>query len=216
MSRLRLWLIGKIIRQRILRILRSRFFLGICLLGLIFLAYFRVQFQRVQSEPITSWSTTVEADCAIVLTGGGGRIREGFDLLSQRLIKKLVISGVHPTSSLTEIFPLWLFYPELREEDVILERRSETTYGNAQQSLPLIEALKCREVLLITSHLHMYRAYRTFRHIFPEYITLIKVGIQTKRRYTLELGESLIEALKSLFYSTWAYGPPTDETEKLN
>ena len=32
----------------------------------------------------------------------------------------------------------------------------------------LVEALNCKDVILITSHLHMYRASRTFKAIFPE------------------------------------------------
>jgi uncharacterized SAM-binding protein YcdF (DUF218 family) len=182
-------------------------FIGSSVIFVIFLFQFHQQYVLVQSEPVTGWSISSQGDCAIVLTGGAGRVREGFDLLSQKTIKKLIVSGVKASSSLTEIFPLWVFYPELKEEDIFLERRSETTYGNAQQSLPLVEALNCREVLLITSHLHMYRAYKTFRSVFPLQIELIKVGLPTARRFSLGFWETAIEALKSLFYGYWAYGP---------
>lgn len=174
---------------------------------LVFAYQFSRHFVYVQSEPITVWTNPVTADCAVVLTGGSGRIREGFDLLSQKSIKKLIVSGVNATSSLTEIFPLWVFYSEIREEDVFLERRSETTYGNAQQSLSLVEALNCRDVVLITSHLHMYRAFKTFRNVFPTQIELIKQSLPTSRRVRFVVWESAIEAVKSLFYSYWAYEP---------
>ena len=159
----------------------------------------------VQSEPITIWSTVAQADCAVVLTGGAGRVREGFDLLSQKAIKKLIISGVNASSSLSDIFPLLVFYPELKEEDIFLERRSETTFGNAQQSLPLVEALNCRDVILITSHLHMYRAFKTFRNIYPNQIEILKRSLPTARRYSLGFWETVIEAVKTLFYSYWAF-----------
>lgn len=185
--------------------LKSRFFWIFFLLFLLFAQQMRQQLVNVQSEPITVWSHSVQADCGVVLTGGPGRIREGFDLLSQKAIKKLIVSGVNSTSSLTEIFPLWVFYPELKEEDIFLERRSETTFGNAQQSLPLVEALNCRDIILITSHLHMYRSYQTFRSIFPPSVEILKHSLPTARRYRLEMGETYSEAFKSLFYSLWAY-----------
>src|SRR5882672_1590713 len=94
----------------------------------------------IEREPISAWVEDHKADCAVVLTGGPGRIREGFDLLAQGQVRKLIISGVHPRSTLREIFPQWPFYGGLHEDDVVLEKRSTTTYGNAQQSLPLVEA----------------------------------------------------------------------------
>src|SRR5580658_8318424 len=130
----------------------------IALIMFIFGGLFRREVGYIEHEPISAWTEDHKADCAVVLTGGPGRVREGFDLLAQGQVRKLIISGVHPKATLREIFPQWPFYGNLREEDVVLERRSATTYGNAQQSLPLVEALHCRNLVLITSHLHMHRA----------------------------------------------------------
>jgi uncharacterized SAM-binding protein YcdF (DUF218 family) len=143
-------------------------------------------------------------DCAVVLTGGAGRVREGFDLLARRETQKLIISGVNENSHLREIMPQWPFYGDLNEKDVILDRRSQTTYGNAQQSLPIVEALRCREVLLITSELHMWRAYRTFLAAYPETLTVIPWSVSNPRSET-GLFEIMTEVLKSQFYSVWAY-----------
>ena len=72
-----------------------------------------------------------------------------------------------------ELFPLWPYYPEVHEQDVVLERRSRSTFGNAQQSLPIIQALRCRDVILVTSRIHMYRALRTFQSEFPASVRII-------------------------------------------
>ncbi len=158
----------------------------------------------ILEQPITSWERDDTADCAIVLTGGPHRIREGVDLLAQKAVQKLIISGVHPHANFRDIFPLWPFYGEIREQDIILERRSQTTYGNAQQTLPLVEALRCRDVILITSRVHMRRALKTFRAEYPANIPIIA-------RATVSYGarplwdELATETLKSLFYSLWAY-----------
>lgn len=162
------------------------------------------EYHRVQNEKIQSWIKTPMADCAVVLTGGAGRVREGFDLLANQNVKKLVISGVYSNARLREIMPVWSFYGNLSENDVVLDRRSETTYGNAQQSLPIVEALKCRDILLVTSRLHMYRSYQTFRATFPENIYIEKHAI-IGGRFESSFWEMGFEALKSLFYSLWAY-----------
>ena len=54
------------------------------------------EYKKISSEPIGSWQTDMQADCAVVLTGGANRVREGFDLLSRGQIRKLIISGVNP------------------------------------------------------------------------------------------------------------------------
>ena len=158
----------------------------------------------ILSEPISAWLDDHRADCAVVLTGGSGRVREGFDLLAQHQVHKLIISGVHPRASLREIFPAWPFYGNLKLEDVVLERRSTTTYGNALQSLPLVEAVRCRSVVLVTSHVHMRRAYRTFRETFPREIVILPRGVaagSVPPRWN-DVG---VEVIKSFFYSLWAY-----------
>ena len=162
------------------------------------------ELRTILSQPLASWSEDQSADCAVVVTGGPNRVREGFDLLSRRAVQKLIISGVHPQAELREIFPLWPYYGDLREQDVVLERRSRTTYGNAQQSLPLVEALRCRDVILITSRAHMYRALKTFRAEFPPGFTILPravVGASIGPGW----GEATLETLKSIFYSLWAY-----------
>ena len=119
-------------------------------------------------------------------------------------VRKLIISGVHPHATLREIFPQWPFYGGLHEEDVVLERRSATTYGNAQQSLPLVEAMHCHSLVLVTSHLHMRRAFKTFRRVFPPEILIVTRSVSSgyipPRSWDLGL-----ETLKALFYSLWAY-----------
>lgn len=158
----------------------------------------------ILAQPPTAWTDDHRADCAVVLTGGTGRVREGFDLLAQKAVKKLIISGVFPSSRLRDIFPQWPYYSTVNEQDVILEKYSLTTYGNAQQSLALVEALRCRDLVLITSTLHMPRSMRIFKAVFPHDIPIYAravVGGSYEPR-TLDLWA---EVTKSLFYSIWAY-----------
>lgn len=184
-------------------LLHRKFLLGI-LAVLAVVALFLREYELTIKEPITSWKIEAKADCAIVLTGGSGRVREGFDLLSRKSVKKLIISGVHGSVSLRDLLPVWPLYGDLREEDVVLDRRSGTTYGNAQQTLPIVEALHCRDVALITSEVHMRRAYLTFRAAYPEKIPIYKHSVAAGRGERL-FWDISTEVFKSLFYSLWAF-----------
>lgn len=158
--------------------------------------------KKIKDEPINVWSQIIEADCAVVLTGAPGRIREGFELLQQKRIKKLIVSGVFKEATYTEVFPYWPFYNEINPDDVILEKRSQTTFGNAHQSVVLVESLKCQDVILVTSQLHMARAYSIFRDVFPNTIEIKKLTLANSRSEQSFFNFSL-ELVKSLFYTVF-------------
>lgn len=174
------------------------------ILGALFVYLFVLESQKITSSKITSWEEDHFSDCAVVLTGGSGRVREGFDMLTQKRIKKLIISGVYPKSSLRQIFPQWPFYGALKKNSIILEKGSRTTFGNAQKSLAIVEALHCRDITLITSQVHMYRAQKIFHSVFPKgfpiYTRVIVSGSINPDFSTL-----WVEVVKSMFYSLWAY-----------
>ncbi len=183
---------------------KNLIYLSSILSVIIFVWAFVREVRVVSSQVPTAWSTDANADCAVVLTGGPNRVREGIDLLSRGAIKKLIISGVNPQVELRDIFPQWPYYGEIRSQDVVLERRSLTTFGNAQQSRPLVEALDCRDLILITSQAHMHRALHTFRAEFPSDFPIISRAVVSSQVQP-DWGEVTWEALKSLFYSIWAY-----------
>lgn len=153
---------------------------------------------------MASWEQEVDADCALVLTGGPHRIREGFALLARKQVRHLVISGVHPTTELSDILTPWdlVWGPEL--ENIVLEKRSTTTYGNVQQSLPIIEGLGCQKLALITSQLHMYRSYKTLVGAFPESIVTHRHPVPPLVQNTSST-EYWTEVMKTMFYSVWAF-----------
>lgn len=191
-------------RPRLTSLRRKAVFATVVVWGVFLVWAYTREVRLILSQPINSWSEDVSADCAVSLTGGPQRIREGLDLLSRHSVQKLIISGVHPQATLRDIFPMQPYYGDLREQDVILERRSQTTFGNAQQTYPLVEALHCRDLVLITSRIHMRRALSTFRAEFPAGFAIIPRAVPA---ITEPPGSDEIawEALKSMFYSPWAY-----------
>ena len=105
----------------------------------LYLATSTYRYYRIISNyPVTAWTDDHKADCGVVLTGGPNRVMDAIEQLYQRNVKKIIISGVYPGSELRDIFPQKPFYGDLDSDDIILEKRSLTTYGNAQQALPLV------------------------------------------------------------------------------
>ncbi len=183
---------------------RYWFLIGLVILSAGFAIRYWRERQLIRAEFSSVPHVKISVDCGVVLTGSAGRIREGFDLLEQKQIKKLIISGVHSQTTLKDLLPLWPYYPEVKDDTVVLEKRSETTYGNAVQSLPLVQALGCRDIVLITSELHMYRSYQTFRPVYPESLFIYKHGVLSQHgRFSFV--DEFIEVIKSLFYRPWAY-----------
>jgi uncharacterized SAM-binding protein YcdF (DUF218 family) len=171
-------------------------------IGLVYL--YTQEIELIVQTPREAWEQDLTADCAVVLTGGPGRVKEGLDMLIRKQVQRLIIAGVNPQVTLRDLYPQLVLYPQINEEEIVLERYSETTYGNAQQSLPIVEALQCREILLVTSYLHMRRAHQTFLATFPEEIKVIPYGIAGSD-FPAHFWDLFIEATKSWFYSLWAY-----------
>ncbi len=185
--------------------MRNRYFkysfIFILVSGLVY--FFAQEMQVVLSTKDVGVVDLIEPyDCGVVLTGSPGRIREAFEILAQKKIKKLIISGVYKEAQLHEIFPHLPFYPEVHPDDIILEKISGSTYGNAVQSLAVVKTLRCQNVLLITSQLHMYRAYRIFRTIYPVSMTIKQYPVShVAKDYTVI--DLSIESFKSLFYTSF-------------
>lgn len=178
------------------------FFSGIAILLLGW--RFGAEYRAIRDTSIDSWVRDQRADCAVVLTGGAGRVKEGMDLLARRSIRKLIVSGVNPQADWRDIFTNWPFYQDVAEADIILERRSRTTFGNAQQTLAVAEALRCRDLLVITSQYHLHRALLTFRAEFDDRIPVEGRAVSSGSSDP-EFSEIAFESAKSLFYSLWAY-----------
>ncbi len=156
---------------------------------------------QIFSEPENLWGNSeVSADCGVVLTGAPGRLREGFELLAQKRIKKLIASGVYKDARMIEIFPYSGYYPEVSLDDIYLEKRSETTFGNARHSMNIAEGLRCRDIILITSQIHMHRAYSIFKIVYPDSMTIKKLTLPNTKSESGVSGLAL-EVAKTLFYS---------------
>lgn len=169
--------------------------------GFVFLIFFFQEEKKVLNYPVGEVVDTLpQFDCGVVLTGSAGRIREAFEVLYQKKIKRLIISGVYKDTKLNEIFPQLPFYSDIDPEAVVLEKISGSTYGNAVQTQLVSEAMKCQDLLLMTSDIHMQRAYRMFKVTFPLDYKIGKYHIVNSAKENT-LFDVYLETFKSLFYN---------------
>ena len=181
-----------------LKIYRKR--LVILLISVAFAYLFFKEKAKVVDWPAPVASDFLpEYDCGVVLTGSSGRIREAFEVLNQKKIKRLIVSGVYKDTKLNEIFPQLPFYTDINPDSIVLEKISGSTFGNAVQTFQVYEALKCENLLLMTSELHMYRSYRMFRAVFPTGVKIEKYRIHNTNREN-SIFDVSVETIKSLFY----------------
>ncbi len=177
---------------------RRRFWIAI--FAFVSLSFVIWKGREILLEPVyPTFAERPTADCGVVLTGGPGRIRESFELLQQGAIQRLIVSGVNQETTISEIFPYAPFYPEVNLDHITLDKQSLTTFGNARFSLNIVEVLKCRDVVLITSQYHMPRAFSVFQSVFPESIPIKKYTIANLKSDSglIDLG---LEIIKSYAY----------------
>lgn len=114
----------------------------------------------------------VKTDAIIVLTGGGGRLAAGFDLLARGRSDHLLISGVYRGVEIRELLTLWQHNQPAMEDQVSLGYEATNTIGNAVEGSAWMRHNGYHSLRLVTADYHMRRALRAFRHHLPN-VTII-------------------------------------------
>lgn len=142
----------------------------------------RLEVQYLPSDPVP------RADCILVLSGGlkakepprptievgeaGDRLLYAAHLYRQGHAPQIVCTGEKGKGSIVarpiaEDMAEFLNNLGVPKEAVILEKASQNTHEHAANLAPLFEEKKIKQVLLVTSALHMPRSVSVFRHDHP-------------------------------------------------
>lgn len=163
-------------RRRPWRGLRATL-LVLCLAGLLFAGGF---LHFVGSMPTTETPPSRNADGIVVLTGAAFRISDALALLAEGRGKRLLISGVNPTTRAQEIARLTPEYQRLFSCCVDLDRSAINTIGNAVETRRWANAQGFHSLIVVTSNFHMPRAMAELAHQLPG-VALVPYAVISER-----------------------------------
>lgn len=159
------------------RLLAIGFGIGVgCLIALALgFSWFVFEIQDYAANP-----SQRSADGIVVLTGGAERVVDATNLLIAGRGRRLLITGVHPDTTLTEISRTVPAAKEQLECCVELGHSALNTRGNALEAAEWTRRLGFRSLIVVTSAWHMPRALVELEHVLPD-IELVPYAVVTDR-----------------------------------
>jgi uncharacterized SAM-binding protein YcdF (DUF218 family) len=109
-----------------------------------------------------------KADGIVVLTGGSSRVSDAMELLAAGYGRRLLISGVHPTSTASDISRTLPENQSFMHCCVDLDRTAVSTRGNAAEARRWVQERGFKSLIVVTSNYHMPRALVEFSHAMPD------------------------------------------------
>jgi uncharacterized SAM-binding protein YcdF (DUF218 family) len=117
-----------------------------------------------------------QADGIVVLTGGSSRVSDAMELLAAGYGKRLLISGVHPTSAAADISRSVQESQALFNCCVDLDHSAVNTRSNAAETRRWVHERGFKSLIVVTSNYHMPRAIVELSHAMPD-ISLIPFAV---------------------------------------
>jgi uncharacterized SAM-binding protein YcdF (DUF218 family) len=137
-------------------------------------------FWFVSQVPDEEVSLSRNADGIVVLTGAATRIPDALELLNSKRGTRLLITGVHRTTSAKEIARLTPLNQQLFTCCVDLDRSALNTLGNALETRRWARDRGFTSLIIVTSNWHMPRAMAELKHQLPE-VTLIQYPVLSEK-----------------------------------
>lgn len=151
-------------RSLMRKILRRGFFVLLAFLAVFIAGFLQFADTVASLRPPPS----PKADAIVVLTGGFQRIDQAVDLLKAGAGKRLLISGVHPSTTGSQIRRNTQSSADLFKCCVDIGHEAIDTIGNATEASQWIHDRGYRTILVVTNNYHMPRSLLELRRARPE------------------------------------------------
>ena len=145
-------------------------------LAALFVGFFWFAWQ-VPDEEIRLDNT---ADGIVVLTGAASRIPDAIELLNTKHGQRLLITGVHRTTSAREIARLTALNERIFSCCVDLDKSALNTLGNAIETKRWVRERNFNSLIVVTSNWHMPRAMAELAHQLPD-VALIPYPVVSEK-----------------------------------
>lgn len=136
-------------------------------------------FWFVHQMPVSEAAPAGNADGIVALTGGPFRINDALDLLASGHGKRLLISGVNPTTRRGEIARLMPEHERWFTCCVDIDH-SATTIGNAIETRQWVKSRGFQSLIVVTANFHIPRALMELGHELPD-VTLVPYGVVSEK-----------------------------------
>lgn len=146
---------------------------GAVILGLGF-------FWFINQVPGEEVHLTGKADGIVVLTGAASRIPDAIELLNTSKGQRVLITGVHRTTTAKEIATLTSLNERVFRCCVDLDRSALNTLGNAIETRRWARERNFHSLIIVTSNWHMPRAIAEIEHQIPD-ATLIPYPVVSEK-----------------------------------
>jgi uncharacterized SAM-binding protein YcdF (DUF218 family) len=168
--------------RRAKRSLRGRLVRLVCVVPLVALALLIGGFVWFALH-VASKETPLDriADGIVALTGGASRITDAVELLASGRGRRLLITGVAPTTNTAELARLVPDHQEWFGCCIDLDYSAINTIGNAVETRRWALKRGFRSLVVVTSSYHMPRAMLEIGHRLPG-VTLIPFPVVTEQR----------------------------------
>ena len=133
----------------------------------------------VHQMPVSEAAPARNADGIVALTGGPFRINDALDLLASGHGKRLLISGVNPTTRRGEITRLMPEHERWFTCCVDIDH-SATTIGNAIETRQWVKSRGFQSLIVVTANFHIPRALMELGHELPS-VTLVPYGVVSEK-----------------------------------
>ena len=127
-----------------------------------------LRFAGTVSEQSRQAANDPAADGIVVLTGGSSRIADAVGLLADNRGRRLLISGVHPATTLQDIRRKLDTGAQLFDCCIDLGYQAQNTFGNAVEAGRWSRDNDFSSLVVVTSSYHMPRSLMELNRVLPD------------------------------------------------
>lgn len=138
---------------------------GIAALALIFIIGF---VGYVAAIPTKASNPDARADGIVVLTGGASRIADALRLLDAGHARRLLITGVHPSTTRAALNRQTPEFDHLFQCCIDIGHSATNTAGNAGEARSWTEKTGFTSLIVVTSNYHLRRSIAEFSRAMPD------------------------------------------------
>lgn len=135
------------------------FVMPICIILLLFAFFNAGSFLALTAPP-------KQADVIIVLSGGQGRIEKGMELYKAGYAPYILLSNATESTSRAGDMVQTALHLGIPGHVILVENAAESTYQNAEFTLPIMKKHRFQSAIVVSSEFHMRRVKLLFDRVY--------------------------------------------------